>query len=259
MRRVLAASLMALLLTTGSAFAADDAAPILAPAAAAAAASARQKTNVATAETFAPRYSEPRRPMVLPALYMGSALLQGYDAYSTLSVLKHGGREANPVMKGITQYPAAFIGVKAVVTVTSIMAAERMWKNHNRIGAIVTMAVSNGLMAYVAAHNSRVLNQCASLHDRGAPAPTPWADDCVRSCPGRSRDAEPIVGAESRRHLEGDAAIRPPPAQLKNRGCHFSTVGAPRPEAEPLRKIERTLAVIRYHLTVYAPACDAPC
>jgi hypothetical protein len=148
MRRVLAASLMALLVTTGSAFAADDvAAPTLAPAAAAAAATLAQKTDLATAVTFAPRYSEPRRPLVLPALYVGSALLQGFDAYSTLTVLKHGGREANPVMKGITQYPAAFIGVKAVVTATSIMAAERMWKRHNRVGAIVTMAVSNRLKA----------------------------------------------------------------------------------------------------------------
>ena len=160
MRRVLAASLMALLLTTGSAFAADDVvAPTIAPAAAAAAATLAQKTDLATATTFAPRFHEPRRPMVLPALYVGSAILQGYDAYSTLTVLKHGGREANPMMKGITQYPAAFIGMKAVVTATSIVAAERMWKNHNRVGAIVTMAVSNGLMAYVAAHNSRVLNQ----------------------------------------------------------------------------------------------------
>jgi hypothetical protein len=160
MRRVLAASLMALLLTTGSASAADDvAAPTLAPAAAAAAATLAQKAVLAPAVTFAPRHTELRRPMVLPALYVGSALLQGYDAYSTLTVLNNGGREANPVMKGITQYPAAFIGMKAVVTASSIMAAERMWKRHNRVGAIVTMAVSNGLMAYVAAHNSRILNR----------------------------------------------------------------------------------------------------
>ncbi|MEQ1730574.1 MAG: hypothetical protein ABL982_19575, partial [Vicinamibacterales bacterium] len=38
-----------------------------------------------------------RRPSLLPSLYVGSAVLQGYDAYSTLTVLKHGGDEANPL------------------------------------------------------------------------------------------------------------------------------------------------------------------
>ena len=62
-------------------------------------------------------------------------------------------------MKGITKSPAAFIGLKAGVTMVSIMAAERMWKNHNRVGAIATMIVSNGLMTAVAANNARVLSQ----------------------------------------------------------------------------------------------------
>jgi hypothetical protein len=97
--------------------------------------------------------------MVLPALYGMSAALQGFDAYSTLSVLKHGGMEANPVMKGITKSPIAFIGLKAGVTAMSIVAAERMWKNNNRVGAIVTMVVTNGLMSAVAANNAKVLSR----------------------------------------------------------------------------------------------------
>jgi hypothetical protein len=98
-----------------------------------------------------------RRPAVLPALYAGSAILQGYDAYSTMSALKAGGREANPLMKTVVSNPLLFIGVKAAITTTSIMAAERMWRNHNRMGAVVVMAISNGVMAAVAAHNSSVL------------------------------------------------------------------------------------------------------
>jgi hypothetical protein len=61
------------------------------------------------------------------------------------------------MMRGITKSPAAFIGLKASVTVMSIMAAERMWKNHNRLGAVLTMVASNSLMAIVAAHNASVL------------------------------------------------------------------------------------------------------
>jgi hypothetical protein len=62
-------------------------------------------------------------------------------------------------MKGITNNPVAFIGLKAGVTMMSIVAAERMWKENNRLGAILTMAATNGFMAAVAAHNSAVLHR----------------------------------------------------------------------------------------------------
>ena len=98
------------------------------------------------------------RPTLLPALYAASAALQGYDAYSTLTVLKNGGREANPFMKNVTKSPAAFIAVKAGVTAATIMAAERLWKDNHRVAAIGAMVVSNVAMGMVAAHNSRVLS-----------------------------------------------------------------------------------------------------
>jgi hypothetical protein len=99
-----------------------------------------------------------RRPSVLPALYVGSALLQAFDAYSTLKAVGMGATEANPVMKGAASNPLALIGVKATVTAASIMAAERMWKNHNRVGAIATMAASNAFMGFVAMHNASVIS-----------------------------------------------------------------------------------------------------
>jgi len=159
MRRILTATLVGLLLTPTAIFAADDDAAItLVPAAAIAAASTMAQRADLTAADLDPRAaSTPRRPRGLPALYAGSALLQGYDAYSTLTVLKHGGVEANPVMRGVTTHPAAFIGLKAGVTAMSIMAAERMWKNNNRLGAVLTMAAMNSMMALVAAHNAHVL------------------------------------------------------------------------------------------------------
>ncbi len=98
-----------------------------------------------------------RRPSLLPSLYVGSTVLQGYDAYSTLTALKHGGVEANPLMKNITKSPIAFVALKASVAATSIMAAEKMWKNGNRLGAIGVMVASNVAMGFVAANNARVL------------------------------------------------------------------------------------------------------
>lgn len=162
MVRIFAISLLGMLLSApGFAAADENGAATLTPAAAVAASALAERPDLAAQMTFAPRAqaAAPRRPLTLPALYVGSAVLQGYDAYSTLAVLKHGGVEANPMMKGVTKRPIAFIGLKAGVTAMSIMAAERMWKNNNRLGAVLTMVAANGMMAYVAAHNARVLAQ----------------------------------------------------------------------------------------------------
>ena len=54
-----------------------------------------------------PVWKPASRPTILPALYAGSALLQAYDAYSTLKALNLGAVEANPVAKGVVGNPAA--------------------------------------------------------------------------------------------------------------------------------------------------------
>lgn len=159
MRRILVGSLAGLLLMTSSAFAADDNTTTTVTPAIAAAATTLARPDLTANLNLAPRLAAPRRPLVLPTLYAGSAFLQGYDAYSTLAALKNGGTEANPLMKGITKSPVAFIGLKAGVTMMSIMAAERMWKDDNRLGAVLTMVASNGFMAVVAAHNAAVLQR----------------------------------------------------------------------------------------------------
>ena len=130
MRRILVAAVMGLMLTASSVFAADD-----------------------------EGVKAPRRPMLLPSLYAGAARLQGYDVYSTLTALKSGATEANPLMKGITKSPAAFVVLKAGVTMASIMTAERMWKNNRRVAAVMLMVVSNGMLAAVAAHNASTLRR----------------------------------------------------------------------------------------------------
>ena len=112
----------------------------------------------ASATALRPDWWRGSRPSALPALYVGSVVLQAFDAYSTLKVVGLGGNEANPVMRSAASNPAALIGVKAVVTAASILAAERMWKDHHRTGAVVTMVVSNGFMALVAAHNASVIS-----------------------------------------------------------------------------------------------------
>lgn len=160
MRRLLIAAAIGVLVTATGASASDQATLTVAQPVAVTAAAVAPRIDVAASPVVTKRsFTARRRPLVLPALYGASVALQGYDAYSTLSAIKHGGVEANPFMKGLTKSPAAFIGLKAGVTMLSILAAERMWKNQNRVGAIATMLVTNGLMTAVAANNARVLSR----------------------------------------------------------------------------------------------------
>lgn len=102
------------------------------------------------------RYGEPgRRPVVLPALYATSALLQALDAHSTMKALSLGAHEANPLMKGAAGNRGTLIAVKAGVAGASIYLCEKMWKR-NPVGAIAMMAVMNGVNAAVVAHNYKV-------------------------------------------------------------------------------------------------------
>jgi len=160
MRRILVAAVMGLALTASAAFAADEeSTKTMAPAVAAAATSLVERPDPLGTIKLAAQFKTPHRPSLLPTLYAGSAMLQGYDAYSTLTAIKSGGVEANPAMKGITKSPAAFVALKAGVPMASIMSAERMWKDNHRVGAVMMMIVSNGMMAAVAAHNASVLQR----------------------------------------------------------------------------------------------------
>ena len=97
-----------------------------------------------------------KRPQALPAMYAMQAALQALDAHSTYSAINRGAVEANPLMQGVVQNKGAMMAVKAGVAAGTILLAERMWKRGNRMGAIATMLVANGVTAMVVANNYRV-------------------------------------------------------------------------------------------------------
>jgi hypothetical protein len=97
-----------------------------------------------------------RRPSLLPALYASQIALQVLDAHSTSKALGRGAHEANPLMKGVVGNRGAMMAVKAGVAAGTIFLAERMWKRGNRVGAIATMLVVNGVTGAVVANNYRV-------------------------------------------------------------------------------------------------------
>jgi hypothetical protein len=98
----------------------------------------------------------PSRGLVLPALYVSFAGLNAYDAASTIDAVKHGAVEANPLLSGMAARPAALWAVKGGVTAVSILASERLWRRGQKRQAVVLMAITNGIMAAVAANNASV-------------------------------------------------------------------------------------------------------
>lgn len=97
-----------------------------------------------------------RRPSLLPALYASQIALQALDAHSTYKALGRGAHEANPLMKDVVGNRGAMMAVKVGVAAGTIYLAERMWKRGNRVGAIATMLVVNGVTGAVVANNYRV-------------------------------------------------------------------------------------------------------
>lgn len=95
-----------------------------------------------------------RRPMALPAMYLGLGALQGLDLYSTSRALRHGGYEANPVMARVVGNRGASIALKAGTSAAMIFFAERLRKK-SPVAAITMMAIVNGFTGLVVAHNFR--------------------------------------------------------------------------------------------------------
>jgi hypothetical protein len=99
------------------------------------------------------------RGSVLPTMYAGLIGLQIYDGYSTNRGLKNGASESNAVLGLIAAHPAAVWAVKGGTAFASIFVAERLWRSNHRGQAIALLAVSNGVMAAVAANNAGILRR----------------------------------------------------------------------------------------------------
>ena len=99
-----------------------------------------------------------KRPASLPLMYAALGALQAADVFSTARAVGAGASEANPVMRGPSRNTGAMLAVKALSTAGTIYFAERAWKK-NRKGAVILMAVINGVTAAVAARNLRNARQ----------------------------------------------------------------------------------------------------
>jgi hypothetical protein len=94
------------------------------------------------------------RPTALPAMYAALGALNVFDIYSTRRSVNRGGTELNPAMRGAAGNAGTMLAVKALSTAGSIFFTERAWKK-NRKGAVIMMAVVNGVTAAVVANNMK--------------------------------------------------------------------------------------------------------
>lgn len=96
----------------------------------------------------------PRRPALLPVLYVSYAALQVLDARTTAGALSRGAREGNPLLR---QQPnqIGIWAVRAATTAGTIYFAERVWKR-NRLAAVLVMVTVNSGYAAIAAHNAKL-------------------------------------------------------------------------------------------------------
>jgi hypothetical protein len=113
--------------------------------------------NLQTAAPIAPHAgASPAGPSYgMVSLYAATAAIQALDAQSTYAALGRGGVEGNPMVSGLVANRGAFLGVKAAVAASSILAAQRLAR-HNKVAAIAALVAMNSAYALVVSHNYQV-------------------------------------------------------------------------------------------------------
>jgi hypothetical protein len=119
---------------------------------------ARRDDEPSSVVTFPPtsRQRDPLRALLL-SLDLTTGVVQGYDGFLTLRVLKAGGVETNPLMKGVAGNQGAMLGIKVAAALATVVGAESLWKRDHRVGAVLASFAANSAMAMVAHHNAKVL------------------------------------------------------------------------------------------------------
>jgi uncharacterized protein DUF5658 len=99
-------------------------------------------------------------PALQTTLLASFAALEALDAATTLRGIRLGrASEANPLMAGLAQHPAALVGVKAGLTAATIFSMRSLSKAHPK-AAVLTMLALNAGSAFVVRSNFQlVLNR----------------------------------------------------------------------------------------------------
>jgi hypothetical protein len=92
------------------------------------------------------------RSRLLWSLYGTTIFTQALDVHSTRTAIAAGGREANPLVRGLADRTLPLVAVKTGMAVVTIMAARRMAR-HNKVVAIAALVAINAGYAVVIKRN----------------------------------------------------------------------------------------------------------
>lgn len=92
---------------------------------------------------------------LLTSLQAATVVTQMLDVHSTMQAMKRGAVESNPMMGGLVQNRAAFIGVKAAMGAGLVYVTHKLAKD-NKVAAIVASAAINSAYLMIARHNYKV-------------------------------------------------------------------------------------------------------
>jgi len=93
------------------------------------------------------------------SLVAAFAALQALDVVTTTKALRQGGYEASPIVRGMASRPALFISVKTVMTLWTLWQTEKMAKNGQATGAVVSLVAADALYGVIVARNFQIVNQ----------------------------------------------------------------------------------------------------
>ena len=90
----------------------------------------------------------------LTSLYVSFVALEALDVFSTMRGMRHGHREANPLMRGVAGNSMAMASVKAGAAASTILLVRQVARK-NRVAAIAMMVGMNTALSVVVARNLR--------------------------------------------------------------------------------------------------------
>jgi hypothetical protein len=94
-------------------------------------------------------------PAFIKKMYIAFGALQAADVVSTTIALNRSAREGNPLLRDIAGSPAALVGVKAAVSVATIVAMEKLRKKRPVLTSVTLIAL-NATLAAVVINNASV-------------------------------------------------------------------------------------------------------
>ena len=99
-----------------------------------------------------------RLSVVMPSLYVSTALTQALDAHSTFEAISAGAREANPLIGRLAHHKPGFVILKSAIAASAIYLGHDLARTRKK-RAVLALVALNGAYAALVVHNYRIAGQ----------------------------------------------------------------------------------------------------